>query len=343
MHRFRSSDITNDKYIEAIERHGQAVIDHYKDMDIRELSEIIYHANLTENMYNNLMFALTLSDSFKLPTNQRQAAVLFFVLQVNYAYAQRETKIHITTVSQAHMYIEQSDGRFREILRENEPETVYTTFKCEPPKIPFVQFMWSIPTTHIMDGETKRQMINLAGAITAPYAMLSFPDIGVHNLQVPRMYYMQLFKDCFKTSENTVYFSNEKAIADWAKVAMTQDLFIQILSYCGFKHYYNIKRANCFETYYEFDGLVYAMAPALRNGIEDSQYLVLEDRDYDFTMADLQLEDKERVIEENRETIEELKTYWKKKAPNEYNFLSEAVQYLPIFDGEDWIEIWLAK
>lgn len=340
MYRFRSSDITNDKYIAAVEQNGQVIIDHYKNLDIREVREIIYHSELTENMYKNLMFALTVSDEFTLPATKSEADVLFFVLQVNWLYAQRESKIQICTISQAHLYIEQSNGHFREILRENAPETMMTSFRCFCQSIPYVQFMWSIPITRIMDGETHRPRLCLAGQVTAPYAVLSFPDIGIHNLQIPRMYYAQLFKSAFDGGN---IFADESSIRGFTEVCMTQELFTQILTYCGFKHYYNIKRANCFETYYEFDGLVYAEVGVLRNGIEDSQYLLLEDRDYNFTLEDLQLENREKVVKDNQDTIQELKTFWKKKSPNEYNFLTESTQYLPIFDGEDWIEIWLAK
>lgn len=340
MYRFRSSDITNDKFLAAVEKHGKVIIDKYKNMDILELQEIIYHSELTENMYNNLMFALTVADSFTLPITKSEASILFFVLQVNYAYIQRETKIQIRNVSQANMYYEQSGGHFREIMRENEPETIYTTFKCTSTKVPFIQFMWSIPITRIIDGETKQQRICLAGAVSAPYAMLSFPDIGVQNLQVPRMYYMQLLSEGLSSGN---IFSDERTIRNMTSQQMNEELCIQILSYCGFKHYYNIKKASELGTYYEFDGLVYAEISPLRNGIEDSQYLLLEDRDYNFTREDLELEYKLDVVNENRQLIDDLKIYWKKRSSTIYQFLTEAVQYIPIFKSDDFIAIWLAR
>lgn len=338
MYRFRSSDITNDKFLAAIERNGQIVIDRYKNMDIRELQEIIYHSELNQNMYNNLMFALSLADTFNLPATKSEADLLFFVLQVNFAYSQRETKIQIRNISQAYAYYEQSSGHFREVLRQNVPETFYTTFKCQSVNVPNIQFTWSIPIARIIDGETKQPRLNLAGAINAPYAMLSFEEIGIHNLQVPRMYYAQLFNTSFQKGN---LFADEQNIKNMAS-QITEELLEQILSYCGFKKFYNIKKAINFETNYGFDGLVYAEIQPLHSENLEANLLLLEDREFDFNREELE-SNTEKIIYQNSRLIEDLRVYWKKRNANTYQFLTDAVQYIPVFAKDNFITIWLTN
>ena len=59
MYKLNSSDVNNSRFLEAIET-NYSLRDRYKNFDFNSLAEIIFHDEITKEVYDNIVFALSL-------------------------------------------------------------------------------------------------------------------------------------------------------------------------------------------------------------------------------------------------------------------------------------------
>lgn len=120
MYKLKSSHISNEKYYNRLEE-DLALQAKFKNLDSLILSEIVFNDEITDNVCRNTVFALTMADEFKVPMLYSEVKYLFFALLVNRKFYEKETKVHINTLSQAKMICDETGNAFMELtLKQSE-------------------------------------------------------------------------------------------------------------------------------------------------------------------------------------------------------------------------------
>lgn len=301
MYRLRSSDINNETYIKAFETFDPELLNRYRSLDIKEIREIIFFSEITDEVYDNGMFALTMCDELKVPVLKREADLLYFVLQVNRAHTNRETSTRITNISQAQLCYDQSSGQFRELTRQMAPDK----------KIRFAKFMarhrclypecniyWQIPVGFFKDGATGKTKATIVGANTNPYALISIANAGIENAQVPRSMFIKFFSKA--TAEGRVVTDSTDEIRQMFDETLVDEVY-EILNYIGLNKFKTIQCCDDTEYYYS----------------DEEKALIAH------LLTD------EAVIDECLTFNEEEIVYWPQIGFKDYRFLNRGAEYVP--------------
>lgn len=303
MYKLKSSHISNEKYYNRLEE-DLSLQAKFKNLDSLMLSEIIFNDEITDNVYRNTIFALTMADEFKVPMLYSEVKYLFFALLVNRKFYEKETKVHINTLSQAKMICDETGNAFMELTlkqSENPRQVRFERFMARHRCFfPNCNLFWEIPISFYKDGETGQTCVTPAGNVN-PYALVSIPALNTEKFQIPRNIYLKFFLGaepklvCHQTKEIALSFNQ----LDTQRV-------LDVLQYCGYYKRYSILKDENTDYYYD----------------NDSNCLVAE------------LLSKDSKVAIFDESTEEEMVYWSKLEYNKYYFLKSHKEYIPVLRGD---------
>jgi len=309
MYKLKSSHISNEKYYNQLE--GDASLRaKFKVLDSVTLSEIIFNDQITDNVYRNAAFALTMADEFKVPMLYSEVRYLFFALQVNRLYYEKNTGVKINSLSQAKLMYDETGNSFTEMALEQSENSRQIRFERFMARhrifFPNCNLYWEIPISFYKDGETGQTCVTPAGNVN-PYALVSIPAIDSEKFKIPRNIYLKFFLGqhsklvCNTTKDIALNFNQ-----------LDNELALHVLEFCGYSKRYTITKDENTDYYYD----------------NESRCLVAE-----------LLHKDSKVFNFNEENEEEA-VYWSKMSYNKYFFMKNHKEYVPVLHG-DVIEIYM--
>lgn len=309
MYRLKSSHISNEKYYNRLESDLE-LQSRFKTLDFNTLSEIIFHDEITPSVYSNAVCALTVSDSSKIPLLFSEARYLFFALQVNRLYYEKNTGVKINSLSQAKLMYDETGNSFTEMALEQSDNARQIRFERFMARhrifFPNCNLYWEIPISFYKDGETGQTCVTPAGNVN-PYALVSIPAIDSEKFKIPRNIYLKFFLGqhsklvCNTTKDIALNFNQ-----------LDNELALHALEFCGYSKRYTILKDENTDYYYD----------------NESRCLVAE------------LLHKDSKVFNSDESNEEEAVYWSKMSYNKYFFMKNHKEYVPVLRG-DTIEIYM--
>lgn len=302
MYKFRSSDVTNGRYIEAVEKHGTQLTNRYINLDLRDIREIIFYDEINDNVYNNCMIVLSIGDQLNIPITESEAKLLFFTLQVNRQVYLRECKDRITNLSQAKLMFDVCGGHYYEMTRQNgiRTDVEYVLYKFDVQCfLDGFRVFADIPITRIRDGETGHDVYTVVGGASTSQMNIMFMDCHITK-QIHRTLYLKLFGNQIDKT-----FKSKDEVLELYPAEGYEQIFEDILSYIGFNNRLQFDLySDCLFKYVSGSGVCVA----------SPEYLICPEKD------------KEKQV------------YWKNISSYEW-LLNINTDYIPLVQNK--LQIWL--